>query len=117
MGNAMIYEILDKWRGYLTPVSLLLMIASPNYNGYNDKPLISLINLLNTRTVLATSAWEASWCTSRSATREAATRETSWSTCTCTRTRTCLSIQLLHDRVCDTLEFLLFLLIFFDRTL
>lgn len=28
--NAMIYEILDICKSYLTPVSLLLMIASPN---------------------------------------------------------------------------------------
>jgi len=28
--NAMIYEILDICRSYLTPTSLLLIIASPN---------------------------------------------------------------------------------------
>ena len=75
-----------------------------------DNPLV---NLLNTRPILAARGGEASWSTSRSTPWEATARESSCSTCTCT----CLRVQLLHDRVRNRLEFLLLLAVFLHRSL
>ena len=71
-----------------------------------------LVNLLNTRPILATRTGEPAWCTSWSTAREATARE-SFSTSTGTRLR----IQLLHDRVRNRLKFLLLLVVLLHRSL